>query len=90
MHGNKYTPEIPIYGSKVIAVRNGILEMHGVARTPTWTELETTAAAGANTITLNTAIDWVAGEEIVIASTGYDSFEAEVFAILSVDRTNVD
>jgi hypothetical protein len=90
MHGDKYTPEIPIYGSKVIAVRNGILEMHGVPRTPTWTELETTTVIGASTITFNTAVDWAAGEEIVIASTGYDHYEAEVFTILSVDRSNVN
>lgn len=39
MHGDRNTPEIPIYGAKVIGVRNGILEMHGVPRDKTWTEL---------------------------------------------------
>ena len=29
MHGDEYTPALPIYGNKVIAVRNGILDMHG-------------------------------------------------------------
>lgn len=46
MHGNRESPELPIYGNKVIAVRNGILDMHGVVRNPTWTELYTTANAG--------------------------------------------
>ena len=46
MHSNKYSPEIPIYGNKVIGVRNGVLDMHGVKREPTWTELDVTAAAG--------------------------------------------
>jgi hypothetical protein len=39
MHGDKTTPEMPIYGSKVIGVRDGVLEMHGVPRIPTWTNL---------------------------------------------------
>ena len=29
MYGDEYTPALPIYGNKVIAVRNGILDMHG-------------------------------------------------------------
>lgn len=47
MHGNKESPEIPIYGNKVIAVRNGILDLHGIPRYPTWTELDTTVLPGA-------------------------------------------
>jgi len=90
MHGDRSDPEIPIYGSKVLAVRNGILDIHGVPRSPTWTELETTAAPGSNTITLHTAVDWEVGEEIVIAPTGYESFEAEVRIIAGIDRSNVD
>ena len=58
MYGNKQSPEIPIYGNKCIAVREGTLDFHGAPRTPTWTELATTANAGATTITLNTAVDW--------------------------------
>lgn len=46
MHGDIHSPEIPIYGNKVIAIRHGILEMHGVPRTPTWTELDSTALPG--------------------------------------------
>lgn len=87
MHGSIESPEIPIYGNKVIAVRHGQLEMHGVPRTPTWTELETTVLAGATTITLHTAVDWQAGEVIVIAPTGYNVDEAEERTIVSVDRT---
>jgi hypothetical protein len=90
MHGNKQSPELPIYGNKVIGVRQGVLEMHGVPRTPTWTELYTTVQAGATSITLNTAVDWVAGEKIVIAPTGYDNLETEERYIASVDRTNIN
>ena len=42
MYGDRTSPEIPIYGNKVIGVRNGILEMHGVPRAPVWTELDST------------------------------------------------
>lgn len=46
MHGNVYDPYLPIYGNKVIAVRYGTLDLHGVERTPTWTLLDTTVEAG--------------------------------------------
>lgn len=62
MHGTRSSPELPIYGNKVIAVRNGILDMHGVTRSPTWTSLDTTASIGDTSITLEEAVDWVAGE----------------------------
>jgi len=90
LHGNKETPEVPVYGSKVLAVRNGQLEMHGEVREPTWTELETTVEAGSNTLTLHTAVDWKVGEEIVIAPTSFEYYHAEIRAISDVDRTNVN
>jgi len=39
MHSDKYSPYLPIYGNKVIGVRFGLLEMHGVPRNITWTRL---------------------------------------------------
>jgi hypothetical protein len=39
MHSNKLSPELPIFGNKVIAVMNGQLELHGNVRVPTWTSL---------------------------------------------------
>mmetsp|Transcript_41647 Transcript_41647/g.63629 ORF Transcript_41647/g.63629 Transcript_41647/m.63629 type:complete len:171 (-) Transcript_41647:4546-5058(-) len=61
--------------------------MHGVKREPTWTSLETTAEQGATTITLQEPVDWIAGEEIGIASTGYEGREGERRTIKSVDST---
>ncbi len=46
MHGQKTDPELPIFGNKVIAVYEGTLEIHGVPRNPTWTELQKTASKG--------------------------------------------
>lgn len=39
MHGSVSDPYIPMYGNKVIGVRFGTLEMHGVKRDVTWTRL---------------------------------------------------
>mmetsp|Transcript_20906 Transcript_20906/g.32385 ORF Transcript_20906/g.32385 Transcript_20906/m.32385 type:complete len:156 (+) Transcript_20906:5480-5947(+) len=44
MHSNASDPYIPIYGNKVIGLRFGTLDFHGVKRT-TWTWLEQTANA---------------------------------------------
>jgi hypothetical protein len=46
MYGKKYDPYMPIYGNKCIGVRFSTIDIHGMKRVPTWTELETTAAIG--------------------------------------------
>jgi hypothetical protein len=58
MHGAIDDPYLPIYGNKVIGVRYGTLDMHGIERTPTWTFLESTVEAGENVITLAEEVDW--------------------------------
>jgi hypothetical protein len=85
MHGVAEDPYLPIYGNKVIGVRYGTLDMHGIQRTPTWTELETTVEAGGTVIVLKEDVDWVAGEMIAIASTSYAPREGEHRTILSID-----
>jgi hypothetical protein len=88
MYGFKYSPELPIYGNKVIGIRNGILDMHGIKRTPTWTELETTADVGAISIKLKEPVDWKVGETIVIAATSFYHREAEERVITAVNRND--
>jgi len=73
MHSDKYSPYLPIYGNKVIGVRFGLLEMHGIPRNITWTRLAETAKAGDTSITLLENTDWAVGEEIVIATTHWDN-----------------
>ena len=41
MHGHRRSIELPIYGSKVLGLRDGTLEMHGCSVGPTWTKLGT-------------------------------------------------
>ncbi len=88
MHSNRSSPELPIFGNKVIAMYNGVLEMHGVPRNPTWTELEITAEIDAITITLIRDVDWKVGESIVIAPSGYFNTEAEERVIVAINRDN--
>ena len=52
MHGTVADPYIPVYGNKVIGVRYGVLDMHGVKREPTWTSLSKTVEANYNFITV--------------------------------------
>ena len=43
LYGNILDPEIPLYGAKVLAVRQGGLDFHGIPHIRTWTRLNETA-----------------------------------------------
>jgi hypothetical protein len=58
MHGTISDPYLPIYGNKVLALRHGTLDIHGIKRNPTWTMLEMTVEANSTEITLQRAVDW--------------------------------
>jgi hypothetical protein len=47
MHGDEFSPVLPIFGNSVLAVKGGQLEMHGAKRDIVWTDLKMTAAKGA-------------------------------------------
>ena len=85
----KFDPNLPIFGNKVIGVNYGHLDMHGIERKITWTDLDVTAEAGATEITLSQmeagkTLDWAVGEEIVIAPTTYSGRDAEMRKIVSI------
>ena len=94
MYSTKFDPNLPIFGNKVIGVNFGTLEMHGVERPVTWTDLWETAEIGATSITLNTVqgdpLDWAVGEEIVIASTDFAGRNAEQRTITSITNTDTN
>ena len=46
MHGHQQSIELPMYGAKTLAVREGTVEMHGKPVTPTWCDLGETVEAG--------------------------------------------
>lgn len=87
MHGLLSDPYLPIYGNKVIGVRYGTLDMHGIERNITWSSLENTVEAGGSVITLQHAVDWQPGEMIAIASTSYEPREGEHRLIKSIDAS---
>ena len=82
--GTRLTPEIPVHGSKVIALRYGGIEMHGAPRQPTWTHLAATAGAGSANITVRGPVDWKSGEFIAIAPTDFGVREGETRMIVGV------
>lgn len=71
-------------GEKVLGVMGGSLDLHGEDRGPSWTRLAATAAAGADRITLERAVDWRPGDRIVVASTDFDPTQAEERGITAV------
>jgi len=87
MHSNISSPELPIFGNKVIAMYNGVLDLHGIPRNPTWTSLEKTANIGDSSITLMRDVDWQVNEKIVLAPTGYYNDEVDERIIIAIDRT---
>ena len=70
MYGTLRSIELPIFGAKVLALRNGTLDLHGTPVRVTWTYLSATAASQSNRIELKDAVQWPVGSQIVIATTG--------------------
>jgi len=91
MHSKIDDPYLPIYGNKVIGLRFGTLDMHGVPKHPVWTRMEATVEKGASSIQLHVVPDdfnWVAGDEIAIASTSYNGREGERRFIKEIDNSD--
>ncbi|CAF3338880.1 unnamed protein product [Rotaria sp. Silwood2] len=86
MHGHLRSIELPIYGAKVLALRDGIVDMHGTPTIRTWTQLGVTALNGSSTITLVQPVDWAIDSQIVIATTGdrFSQKESEVRRITNI------
>jgi cell migration-inducing and hyaluronan-binding protein len=71
-------------GDRGIMLMGGTLNLHG-DRVHTWTKLGKTAAAGSTTIEVLDASGWRVGDEIVLASTDFDSRQAEKRSISAID-----
>ena len=84
LYGTKDSPQLPTFGNKVIAMMEGILDIHGKPRSHTWTMLESTANVGDTSIVVQGSVDWAIGEEIVIASTDHDHYQSEARTIATV------
>nr|XP_048313021.1 fibrocystin-L isoform X3 [Myodes glareolus] len=93
LHGHLRSPELPVYGAKTLAVREGTLDLHGLPVPVVWTRLAHTANAGEWTLIVQEAVTWKAGEHIVIASTGHRHSQGEnekrTIAWVSADGRNI-
>lgn len=72
LYGDYYGPQAPMFGNKGIGCMECFLSLHGTPRLFTWTSLASTASVNSQTITVQDAVDWKVGDEIVIASTSFD------------------
>jgi len=84
LHGSKEDPHLPHYGNKVLALREGVMDLHGKEYLPTWTLLESTANVGATSIVVQGNPNWEVGQEIIIASTDHDHYNSERRTITSI------
>ncbi|CAH8626270.1 unnamed protein product [Schistosoma guineensis] len=91
LHGHVREKELPLYGAKVLALRNGTISIHGKPRIITWTRLAETAEPGTNKLILEHPVDWQPGEHIIITSTGGKSShnESEEHIIQEMSEDNL-
>lgn len=89
MYGSYYGPQLPMFGNKGIGCMECFISIHGQVRNFPWTELASTANIGTNTITVQDPVDWQIGEEIVIASTSFDHYEAERRTITAINGKTI-
>ena len=75
-------------GDRGILVSGGILNLHG-DRTHTWTKLSETAEAGSDEIEVLDASEWRVGDQIVLASTDFESRQAEKRTITAIRRDTI-
>ena len=66
----------------------GGLDMHGVERAITWTQLSKTATKGSDTLELADPVDWPIGSRIVIAPTSFSAWQTEIFEITDISNDN--
>jgi len=83
--GDRQTLELPVYGAKVIAVRNSVLDLHGVPK-KNFVKLVEPAFYGNSSIRVDQPVDWVAGDEIIVGSTGWEMRETEELKVVSVSE----
>ncbi len=76
--------DINTMGDRGIMLMRGTLNLHG-NREHTWTKLSRTAEAGTTQINVLDASGWRVGDEIVLASTDYDPYQAERRTITAVN-----
>src|SRR5690606_3813285 len=80
--------DINTMGDRGIMLMGGTLSLHG-DRTHTWTKLAKTAEAGSRRIEVLDASGWRKGDEIVLASTDFDPYQAERRTIAGISGNTI-
>lgn len=82
--GRPTAPPIMQMGSKfLVAMNRGRVELHGRRQLRSWTKVVATDA-GVTSLSTSAAVDWSAGDQVVITSNRLDPDEAEVHTLQSV------
>lgn len=71
LHGQPHNPELPIYGAKVLALREGTIDLHGASRRPSWSKLAANVGPGEKVIEVRDEVNWQVEDEIFIASSSF-------------------
>jgi cell surface hyaluronidase len=78
----------PELGKGIIVFPGATLDLFGERRTP-WLQLGATVQPGATSLTMERAVDWRAGDMIVIASSSLVQEDAELRRVVRVEGTRV-
>lgn len=64
--GTPTSRQLPLYGNKVLALRNGTVTLHGQHKQPTWTKLARTANRGNRAIEIlgDVSSTWATGKPL--------------------------
>lgn len=88
LHGHVRSRELPVFGTKTLALREGRLDLHGLHVPITWTHLSSTAEPGTNELHLKQQVTWKPGDQIILAPTGKSQREFEELTIEAVLNNN--
>lgn len=77
------------FGNKVLALMDGVIELHGAPLARAWTRLNADVAAGARQLTLAEAPGWRVGDQIVIATSTPDMMRFSTGEIESISGASV-
>jgi len=84
LYGDRRDYAIPMYGAKVLAVREGLLDLHGATPLLSKTRLALTVHGGDSEIVVHgDTSDWPVGGELLIAATDHWHDEAETRLIVA-------
>ncbi|PNH08720.1 Fibrocystin-L, partial [Tetrabaena socialis] len=86
--GQPADPGLPLYGTKVLAVRHGSVRMYGMPKAPHYATLNATADPGDLALLVNGPLNWKVGDRIVVASSSFLADEVDEAALTSIANTS--